>query len=46
MRLYVDARSFSRPLHGLCNELTLFPSDESQGYFQSSAKRGLGGKNE
>jgi hypothetical protein len=29
--------SVSRPLHGLCREFRVFPSDESLGYFQSCA---------
>jgi len=32
---------FSRPFHGLDREPNRFPSDESLGYCQSSAKRGL-----
>jgi len=29
--------NFSRPFHGLTNEITSLPSDESLGYYHSSA---------
>ena len=33
----MEIANFSRPFHGLANDITSLPSDESLGYYHSSA---------